>query len=156
MRRVVLGLLVILVVAQFFRPDHSQPEEDPTQTVEALLSPPPDVAAILERACRDCHTYRVRWPWYAQVAPVSWWVAGHVDHGLADLDLSAWGGLSDYRAAKKLDEIAEYVQNREMPLPKYLWLHPEARLTDVERDLLVSWALSERAAVLERLEESGR
>lgn len=155
-RRIPLVLLGLLLVMQVFRPDLSTPEEDPTKTVEAVLSPPPEVAEILERACRDCHTYRVDWPWYAQVAPASWMLAHHVEDGLEHLDLSAWGDLSDYRAAKKLDEIAEYVENGEMPLPKYLWLHPEARLTDAERALLAAWALSEHADLLDRLEDTGK
>jgi len=51
----------------------------------------PQVAGILDRACADCHSNKTRWPWYSHVAPVSWFVIDHVNHGRSHLNFSEWG-----------------------------------------------------------------
>ena len=87
--------------------------------------------ALAERACFDCHSNQTRWPWYSHVAPMSWFVQSHVDEGRGVLNFSDWG-----RGNSEADEAAETVREREMPPRSYTLLHPEARLTDGEREQL--------------------
>src|SRR5687767_12229671 len=92
-RTVKIGLtaLAVLVLAiQFVRPARTNPATDPAATLHAQTAVPPDVAAILERSCRDCHSNGTRWPWYSNVAPVSWWVIDHVNHGRSHFNFSEW------------------------------------------------------------------
>jgi hypothetical protein len=103
------------------------------------------MADIVERACADCHTHDTVWPWYSRVAPVSWWVVDHVEEGREHLNFSTWGTQDSDRQDHKLEELVEYVENREMPLRSYMARHPEARITDEERQKLVDWADSLRA-----------
>lgn len=140
-----LGLLVVLVVIQAFRPAHTNPPVDPQQTVQAALTVPADVDAVLERSCNDCHSNETLWPWYAEVAPVSWFVVDHVNHGREEMSFSAWGTYSARKAAHKLEEICEKVREGEMPLASYLLLHPEARLSEADKQALCDWAQVERA-----------
>jgi len=86
---------------------------------------------LAERACFDCHSNQTRWPWYSHVAPMSWLVQGHVDEGRLVLNFSDWN-----RANSEADEAAKTVREGEMPPRSYLLLHPEARLTDAEREQL--------------------
>ncbi len=120
-----LGLLLVAQLVPYGR-DHRNP---PTVAEPAWNSPA--TRALADRACFDCHSNQTRWPWYADVAPMSWLVQSHVDEGRQVLNFSDWN-----RGRSEADEAAEAVREREMPPRSYLLLHPEARLTEAERDQL--------------------
>jgi len=92
----------------------------------------PEVRALADRACFDCHSNQSRWPWYSNIAPASWLIQRDVDQGRKKLNFSEWN-----RPQKEADEAAEMIVKGEMPMPIYLPLHPEARLTPPEKDQLV-------------------
>lgn len=149
----VLGAVLLMVVAaQFVRPDRSSVPVEPGQAIARQLEVPADVLHLLERACSDCHTQATQWPWYSNVAPVSWFVARHVDRGRRHLDLDRWALYGDYDAQKLLDQIAEEVLEERMPLPSYLTMHTEARLLASERRRIAAWARAERDEILARLQ----
>jgi len=108
--------------------------------VEGALAAPPEVQAILDRSCMDCHSHATRWPWYAWAAPVSWLVVYDVHHGRDHVNFSRWSSYSAKQQRHKLDEMVEMVEDGEMPLTPYLWLHREAELSQADRELLVSFA----------------
>jgi hypothetical protein len=124
-------------------------------TVQASLEVPAQVADILDRACNDCHSYETVWPWYASVAPASWLCVKDVNEGRRHLNFSEWGQYSPKIAAHKLDELIEHVEEGEMPLPVYLPLHPEARLDESERVVLINWARDTREGILAGAEIEG-
>lgn len=103
---------------------------------------PAEVLPILRRSCFDCHSRETRWPWYSRVAPISWWIAGHVEDARKDLDFSRWPAFDDEARRLALRSIEEQVRKGEMPLKSYLILHPGARLDEDERAILVRWARS--------------
>ncbi len=138
-------VLALLVVAQFFRPERSNPPVDASRTIQAQLQVPPNVDALLQRACQDCHTHNTHWPWYSNFTPVSWFLAEHVNDGRRHLNFSEWGSYDAKRAGQKLEEIAEEVEKRAMPLPSYLPLHSHALLSDEDIRVLIAWAKGERA-----------
>jgi len=93
--------------------------------------------ALAQRACFDCHSNETVWPWYSRIAPVSWLVRRDVDEGREKLNFSEWGAAkNDDR--DEVDELAEVVQEGEMPLPIYLLMHPEAALTNAEKQELIN------------------
>ena len=146
LKRVLLLLVVLFAVAQFFRPTRANPPVDEKQSLYATTQVPPDVRAILDRSCVDCHTNTTAWPWYSHVSPVSWWLVDHVEDARKELNFSKWGTYSDRRRHKKLEEICEQVKEGEMPLKEYLWLHPSAKLSDADRATLCKWSESLEAA----------
>ncbi|HET8783419.1 MAG TPA: heme-binding domain-containing protein, partial [Pyrinomonadaceae bacterium] len=83
---VLIVAMGLLVLAQFKRPAKTNPATDASQALEAHLQLDPKIASILDRSCNDCHSNKTRWPWYANVAPVSWFVINHVDHGRSHLN----------------------------------------------------------------------
>jgi hypothetical protein len=103
--------------------------------------------AILQRACRNCHSEQTEWPWYSHVAPVSWMLARDVQAARARMNLSRWPDYSPQDRVQLLTEIGSAVRNRQMPLPRYLLLHPEARLTDAERQQVYRWTRAERGRI---------
>ncbi len=134
---------VIFLLIQFIQPDRSNPGFDPSQTLQEDLRPPEHIALLLERGCRDCHSYETRWPFYSFIAPVSWLVAYDVSEGRKNFNMSEWGKYKTNRKFQKLSGVYQEIIDREMPLPKYITLHPEADFTDAERDTLAAWAKSE-------------
>jgi len=132
----------MLVVAQAIRPDRTNPVPDPALDVTAKTSIPADTAKLLYRACGDCHSDRTVWPWYSQITPVNWWIAGHVDEGRGELNLSEWT-YDDNKVRRKLDGIAHEVSEGDMPPAYYPPFHPETKLSDAERTAITSWAKAE-------------
>jgi len=102
------------------------------------------VKSVLERSCADCHSNHTIWPWYSRVAPVSWLVERDVRRGRDRLNLSNWSRYSVEERRKILADIASAVENRQMPLPQYALIHPQARLSAAERDAVYQWAGMER------------
>ena len=138
---------VLFVVAQFIRPDYSDPPIVPGQELDATTEVPGNVAAILERSCRDCHTNKTNYPWYSQISPVSWWLKDHINEGRRELNLSEWGTYADRKKSKKLEEICEQVEAREMPLPSYTWVHRDSLLSEGDIRTLCDWSKAEQAKI---------
>jgi hypothetical protein len=93
----------------------------------------PQTQQLAQRACYDCHSNETIWPWYSNVAPMSWLLQRHVDEGRGYLNFSEWGAG---REAEEAEELAEVVLEGEMPPRSYLPLHPEASLSRAEKEAL--------------------
>ncbi len=87
----------------------------------------PTTRDVARRACYDCHSNETVWPAYARVAPVSWLIAEDVREGREHLNFSEWDGPNE-----GLDEVVEVIESGEMPMKRYVALHPEAALTPSE------------------------
>ena len=146
-KKAVLVVVGVFVLAQAVRPSRTNPPVDPAKTLAATGQVPAEVVASLNRACRDCHSNETVWPWYTNVTPVSWWVAHHVKEGRREVNFSTWADLAPERKAKKLGDICEEVREGEMPMEAYVAVHREAALTDAERQAICSWANAARAGV---------
>jgi hypothetical protein len=138
-RALVTSLLFVVIGIQAVRPNRVNPPVDASRRLESGPVPAP-VAALLRRACYDCHSNETRWPWYAYVAPVSWLVAGDVKDGRKELNFSDWGDYSAAKRSSKADSMAEEVEKGDMPLPKYLRIHHDARLSREDVVALRAWA----------------
>lgn len=134
LRRALLGLVVLLGVIQFIPVDRSNPP------VTAEISAPPEVRSVLVRSCYDCHSNQSVWPWYSRVAPVSWLIARDVHKGRDELNFSTWDQYSPAKQAKLLKECTEEINEGEMPMWFYVLLHPEARLSEADHQLIRQWA----------------
>jgi hypothetical protein len=139
MRRKTIGysaifLAILLAGIQFIQPDRTNPPINPSATFKAIAGPGSEIGAIVDRACRDCHTNDTQWPLYSRIAPISWLVANDVKQGRAHLNFSEWGYLSPEMANEKLKQACREVTEGDMPLWQYRVMHPEARLSkeDIE------------------------
>jgi len=124
---------------QFFPIDKTNPSIDTTKDYITLTQPPANIASLLKNACYDCHANTTTYPWYTSIAPVSWWVKGHIDNGRKQLNFSVWGDYSDKKKDHKIEECVEFVEETRMPLLSYIIAHSEARMSDEERAELVAW-----------------
>lgn len=141
---------VAFVAVQFVRPAKNLGTTDPTKELSAAVSVPAEVGAILRESCFDCHSNATRYPWYAEVMPVGWYLADHVDEGKAHLNFSEFAAGSLRRQYHKLEEITEQVDAGEMPLPSYLLLHGDATLSGQEKETLNRWVAESRKWMRER------
>jgi len=143
--KIALVLLAMIVVGiQFVRPARTNPAVDESQTIFTRTQITPEVAAILDRSCRDCHSNKTVWPWYTNVAPVSWWLSDHVNEGRRNLNLSEWGKLARDRQDRKLRQICDEVSDGVMPLSSYTPMHPQAKLSEQDKKTLCDWTEKER------------
>ena len=145
-KRVLLVLLLVFVVIQFFRIDRTNPEVVKNNDLIAMTNPSEEVETILRSACYDCHSNETEYPWYSNVAPVSWWLKHHIDEGREHLNFSEWGTYPEKKRNHKLDECAEEVEEGEMPLPSYTWTHSNAKLSSEQIDLMEDWFESQMTA----------
>jgi len=134
LKRTGTGLAALLIALQFVPSERSNPQE------RGEPPGPAEVQALLRRACFDCHSNETQWPWYASIAPVSLVIGRDVKNGRKEVNFSTWENYDNRRKARKLQEIAKEVSKGDMPLFYYLPLHPEAKLTAAERELIVKWA----------------
>ena len=139
-KRFLILALVALVIIQFIRPEKNSGGYD---TLEAFLSdtkPSENVTAILQSSCYDCHSDQTVYPWYAEIAPVSFWLDEHIEDGKKHFNLSAWSTYSPKRKDHKLEELIEMVEDKEMPLDSYTWMHGDAVLDNEQISSLINWA----------------
>ncbi|MBE0503271.1 MAG: heme-binding domain-containing protein [Desulfuromonadales bacterium] len=141
-------VLLLLQALPFLQPDNPPVVNEPVWDR-------PETRALAKRACFDCHSNETVWPWYAKVAPMSWLVVYDVRQGRAEFNFSDWhaGDMS----GRKADEE---IRSGRMPLPRYLLLHPEARLTDGEKaelraGLLATMQVEATVVTGENLAEAG-
>jgi hypothetical protein len=108
----------------------------------------PRVLAMFGRSCQDCHSEMTYYPWYAYVAPVSWWIKRDVSQGRRHLNLSRWEEYSLLRKQRSLSEVANQVKDGEMPLAGYVLMHRDARLSEQDVNAIFQWTQDERARLI--------
>ncbi len=106
---------------------------------ESEIEAPAEVRDILKRSCYDCHSNSLTYPWYAHIAPSSWFAKSHVEKGRKQINFSTWKEYNQEKQLKLLEKLPKSIVIR-MPLSSYLWLHEEAKLSKEEKKLLIEWA----------------
>lgn len=138
-KKILLFLGAVLVIAQFFRIDKKNPPLQAEHEITAAMKVPAEIATILKTSCYDCHSNEVNYPWYTNVAPLSWWIKHHINEGREELNFSEWGTYKSRRKDKKLKECAEMIEAGEMPLSSYTLIHTETKLNSAQKAQLIAW-----------------
>tara|TARA_R110002012_G_scaffold109650_4_gene253729 strand:- start:305 stop:781 length:477 start_codon:yes stop_codon:yes gene_type:complete len=144
-KKILIALLVILVIMQFFGPDKNESDLEDIKPFLTETNPPKEVLAILENTCYDCHSSNTTYPWYNKITPVNYWLDGHIEEGKEHFNMSAWNSYSLKKKDHKLDELIEEVEEGEMPLESYTYTHGDADLTETQREQVIEWAKNVRA-----------
>jgi Haem-binding domain len=146
-RAALVVILLAFIAAQFIPVQHTNPAVDPAQTVEHLGDVPPEVKAVLDRSCKDCHSNQTRWPFYSYVAPTSWLVAHDVSRAREEVNFSEWGQYDPNSERDILIEICRQVQRGKMPLWQYRLIHRSAPLSKQEIDQVCAWTEKTRRTI---------
>ena len=141
-RKIALGLLVVLVLIQFIRPEKNIQAVPAEHDISMLYPTPEPVKQILSVACNDCHSNNTRYPWYNNVQPIAWWLSSHVKDGKRHLNFSEFGTYRIAEQNHKMEECIEMIHEGEMPLGSYTWLHKDAKLTLSQQQTLINWCKS--------------
>ncbi len=144
-KKVLIALVLFLVIAQFFRIDKTNPPVDPQADFFTNVQTPERFQKLIKNSCYDCHSNETNYPWYTDVAPVSWWVKGHIRNGRKALNFSEWENYKASKATHLLDESHEFTVETKMPLFTYTVMHPEGKLSKADRADLANWFKTEAA-----------
>jgi hypothetical protein len=140
-KKILSGLGIAFVLIQFVRPIKNE-SDDQTHHIATKYPMTSEVEHLLKVSCNDCHSNKTVYPWYNNIQPVAWMLANHVNDGKRHLNLSTFTSLPIAVQNHKLEEIAETVEEKEMPDEAYtlFGLHKEANLTDAQRAIIINWA----------------
>ena len=143
LRGALVGFLGLVIGIQVIRPARTNPPVDPSHTLEAVVPVPTQVESVLQRACNDCHSDLTRWPWYSNVAPVSWFVINDVDGGRRHVNFSEWLRRDTKNPAEytreRFQAICRQVETHNMPLTSYLLVHRAAHLSRSDIETICQW-----------------
>ncbi len=147
-KTLILIAIIVLGIIQFIPlPGRENAPLQAGNDITEVLPIADGTKKILRDACYDCHSDEARYPWYASVAPLSWWIQHHVNEGREHLNYSRFGELSMSKRDHKLEESIEMVKKEEMPLGSYVVMHPEAKLSMAQRTALTDFFSSGIAGV---------
>ena len=144
-KKIIWVFVALLVVIQFIRPTKNLGEVYTNDDISHSVNVPDDIKNILEKSCYDCHSNNTNYPWYTNIQPVGWWLNYHVNEGLDELNFSKFNTYKLRRKLKKLEEISKQIKEQEMPLSSYTLIHKNAILTEKEQNLMIQWALNNKA-----------
>lgn len=133
LRIILMVIIIVLIGIQFVPVSKTNP------AVTGEIKAPVDVMEILRTSCYDCHSNESVWPWYSNIAPVSWLVTSDVNEAREHMNFSEWDSYSAEDKAEDIEEIWEEIEEGEMPLWFYLPLHPQARLSDAQKETIKVW-----------------
>ena len=132
----VLGVFLLLQLIQIKIPEAPK-HIDPAKEIKA----PKKIMSMLKRSCYDCHSYQTKMPWYGYISPVSLEVKSHIKEGREAANFQEWGNYDEAKKQKIYKGIVKTIHFR-MPMPMYLSMHKDAKLTKAQRDEIAAWAKS--------------
>jgi Haem-binding domain len=147
---VVVVLFIGFVGIQFVRPEKTNPPINQSETMQAAMQVPENVQSILKRSCNDCHSHETVYPFYSNVAPVSWQVIDHINEGRRKLNFSIWNTYDDKKKKRKLEGICEEMQIGEMPMWQYTLIHRDAQISADDTKIICDWTNGEVGKVSQK------
>jgi hypothetical protein len=146
-KKVLIGIAVILVVIQFFHPAKNIDTGVQKNAIETKYNVPDSIKQVLAVACADCHSNNTRYPWYNNIQPIAWWLASHVSDGKKHFNLDEFTTYTLKRQDHKLDDLIETQKDHSMPLESYSLIHVDAKLSEKQRKALIDWANETRKVI---------
>jgi hypothetical protein len=138
-KKILLGLLVVLILIQFIQPSRNKGSEMLSTDLAKTINVSGNVQSILKTACYDCHSNNTNYPWYSRIQPLGWLLARHIRKGKAELNFSEFSSYPLRRQITKLNGIANSIKDGTMPLSSYKMIHQNARLSKEDKALLIEW-----------------
>lgn len=138
-KNILMIVIVFLAVAQFFKIDKTNPTVESSLDFVSVVQPPLEIGNMIIKQCYDCHSYETKYPWYSDIAPVSWWLKSNINGAREELNFSEWALYSEKEKTAKMQEIAEALEEGEMPVTAYVLMHDSAQFSDEKNALLLNW-----------------
>ena len=138
-RSVLITLLLLFVAIQIKTTDKTPIKVTPETDFLTLEDAPQEVTQLIQSTCYDCHSNQTKYPWYSHIAPISWWLEGHINNGKSKVNFSIWDSYTPAQQASLKNESAELIEKKWMPILTYKITHADARLTEAQRHMLIDW-----------------
>lgn len=138
MKKILLGILIIIILIQLIRPEKNISSES-INDISTVMDVPENVQEIIKTSCADCHSNTTKYPWYSEIAPVSWYLASHVNDGKKHLNFSEWASYNKNQKEHIIKDLKKELKSKEMPLNSYLWIHKEAVVSPEQYKILLDW-----------------
>lgn len=139
MKKILLYGIFIFLSFQLIQIDKENPSVDKKIDYNRVTYASPEIQKILKKACYDCHSNEVNYPWYSSIAPISWFIKEHVNQGKEYVNFSEYGKYNRYQKEHINSSLYRVIENKTMPLNSYLWMHKEANLSEEDYILLLNW-----------------
>lgn len=139
MKKVLLYGIIIFLSFQLIQIDKENPSVDKKIDYNQVTHASLEIQKILKKACYDCHSNEVKYPWYSSIAPISWFIKEHVNQGKEYVNFSEYGKYNRYQKENIKSSLYRVIENKTMPLNSYLWMHKEANLSEKDYILLLNW-----------------
>jgi len=138
-KRLAVSIGLVLIFGLTIQLFYAKVENPP---VTGKFEGPKEVTDILERSCYSCHSNETKLGWINKVAPISWLVASDVANARKVLNFSEWDKLTPGDQKVKKAYMLNMVKSGRMPLPRYTAIHPEAKISKSDLDILTKYVLS--------------
>jgi hypothetical protein len=136
---ILLILVVVFVGIQFIPTKRNQSGSVPTTDFMVVNTVPQNIKNTLQTSCYDCHSNNTYYPWYNKVQPVAWFLEAHIEEGKAELNFNEWDTYSNRRKKSKLKSIVSQIEDEEMPLSSYTFIHGDANLSPQQKEEIINW-----------------
>ena len=146
-KKILLLLLIVFIAIQFIRPARNTSGQVLPTDITKTVKVPDKVLDVLKNSCYDCHSNNTRYPWYVNIQPFGWVLAGHIKNGKENLNLSEFGTYSERKQANKLKSVKLRIKDGSMPLSSYTIMHVDARLSIEDKNLIMDWATKTRDSI---------
>lgn len=136
-----IGLIVVLIFAvlQLFNNEQLPYKAPDENDLFSHFEENNQLQILIVKNCYDCHSNQVNYPWYSSVAPLSWWIQDHIEHGREEMNFSMWGNYPKDKQQHYAEEAIELVKEGEMPLPSYAFIHRHANLSDEDKTAILGF-----------------
>ncbi|WP_111709504.1 heme-binding domain-containing protein [Lutibacter citreus] len=138
MKKGILSIVVVFILIQLIRPNKNDSGNN-INHISTVINVPENVQSILKKSCNDCHSNNTVYPWYSKIAPVSWYLASHVNDGKEHLNFSEWTAYNINQKKHIIKDLDEVLKSHEMPLKSYLIIHKDAKMNAEQFELLSNW-----------------
>jgi hypothetical protein len=149
LKQAAIVFVVVFAVAQFVRPQRGNPPTDERRTIQAHVGTTSQLVAVLDRSCGDCHSNNTVWPWYTEIAPLSWLMASGVAEGRKAVNFSEWATYPPSTQRALLSASCQDATDGKMPGP-YAILRPATRLSTQDIETICSAARQADANAADR------
>ena len=138
-KKILLGVILAFAILQILPRDKNANQEPTKEDLFEVEEASMELTTLIKEACYDCHSNQTSYPWYSEIAPLSWWIDDHIAHGRKHLNFSEWASYKAEKKSHKAEEAVEEINEGEMPLESYQLAHSSGRLSDEEKTMIVRW-----------------
>ena len=131
--------MIAFVGIQFFPTERNQNKAEYVTDFMLVNKVPPMVQNKIKVSCYDCHSNKTEYPWYNKIQPVAWFLEDHIKNGKAELNFNEWGDYSDRRKNSKLRSIISQIEDDEMPLDSYAFIHWDTKFSKSEKKEIIKY-----------------